>query len=764
MFRVTECTFRVTECTFRDTEWPFRDTEWRFIINIKQNYLSQNKSDVCTCFYINFSYICGDYIQNKKLIKMNKFFLTSLLVAAAITANAQDNTTKDSLTMETMMHNIPEVMVKGSRPIVKAERGMLSYNMPLLLKQLPADNAYEALTRIPGVSNATGNISFSGNEVTLIINGQATTLTQEQLAERLKAMPATQLAKAEVMLSAPARYHVRGMAINIVTKDYAGTNQLSGQIIGGLVQTKYAKGFGDLYLSMQRGKFGLDAQYKLVNGNSYGESSRIANHPLGNNRIHYNDETGQKSFGITHDYRLGMNYAFSKNHRLDVAYTGQWDKTNSNSRTTGSSISGMHRDSHEYLHNVDVNYALPFGLTLSGSYTYYRTPQQQALDGTITTENKNETERNLTSGSEQTINKWMFTADQTHSLAHGWGLSYGVKGQFTSNKSYQTTIDKDGSVLPDGTSSVDLNERIWNIYAGFSKQINKAISLEASVAAEQYHSPIWDKWRVYPTLNALWNVNDNHLLNLSFSSNSEFPSYWSTMSNVYYSSTYTEIHGNPDLKPFSYSNVNLMWQIKRRYTLMAFASLKPDYSVQLPYQTTDRMAVIMKETNFDYSNSFGLQASAIFSAGKWLNGNVFAVGTYKHDKSSHFFDLPFNRKKLSVRLGGMASVKLCSTQDLRLILNPFIQSKAIQGVYDISPIFRMNAKLQWSSHDGRWGLRINGNNIFNNKYDTRSVQGNQDYRMKINYSWASVTFAVIYKFGGYKEKTVKEVDTSRMGH
>ena len=694
----------------------------------------------------------------------NKIFLLGLFLLSVANVKAQTRTQTDSLTMETMLHNLPEVMVKGTRPIVKAERDMLSYNMPLLLKQLPADNAYEALTRIPGVSDATGSISFSGNEVTLIINGQATTLTQEQLTERLKAMPAAQLAKAEVMQSAPARYHVRGMAINIVTKDYAGTNQLSGQIIGGMRQNKYANEFGNLYFSLQRDKFGLDAQYKYVNGNSYGESSRIANHPLGNNRIHYNDETGQKSFGITHDYRLGMNYTFSKNNRLDVAYTGQWDKTNSNSRTTGSSISGMHRDSHEYLHNVDVNYALPFGLTLSGSYTYYRTPQQQALDGTITTENKNETERNLTSGSEQTINKWMFTADQTHSLSHGWGLSYGVKGQFTSNKSYQTTIDKDGSVLPDGTSSVDLNERIWNIYAGFSKQINKAISLEASVAAEQYHSPIWDKWRVYPTLNALWNVNDNHLLNLSFSSNSEFPSYWSTMSNVFYSSTYTEIHGNPDLKPFSYYNVNLMWQIKRRYTLMAFASLKPDYSVQLPYQTTDRMAVIMKETNFEYSNSFGLQASAIFSAGKWLNGNVFAVGTYKHDKSSNFFDLPFNRKKLSVILGGTASVKLCNTQDLRLILNPFFQSKAIQGVYDISPIFRMNAKLQWSSHDGRWGLRLNGNNIFNNLYDTRSVQGNQDYRMKINYNWASVTFAVIYKFGGYKEKTVKEVDTSRMGH
>ena len=695
----------------------------------------------------------------------NKIFLLGLFLLSVANVKAQTLTQTDSLTMETMLHNLPEVMVKGSRPIVKAERGMLSYNMPLLLKQLPADNAYEALTRIPGVSDATGSISFSGNEVTLIINGQATTLTQEQLTERLKAMPAAQLSKAEVMLSVPARYHVRGMAINIVTKDYAGTNQLSGQIIGGMRQNKYANEFGNLYLSLQRDKFGLDAQYKYVNGNSYGESSLIANHPLGNNRVYYNDETGQKSFGITHDYRLGMNYAFSKNHRLGVAYTGQWDKTSSNNHTTGSSISGMHLDSHEYLQNVDVNYSLPFGLTLNGSYTYYRTPQQQALDGTMhTDESMPETERNLISGSEQTINKWMFTADQTHSLAHGWGLSYGVKGQFTSNKSYQTTIDKDGTIQSNGTSSVDNNELIWNIYAGFSKQVNKAFSLEASVAAEQYHSPIWDKWRVYPTLNALWNVNDNHLLNLSFSSNSEFPSYWSTMSNIFYSSTYSEIHGNPDLKPYSYYNVNLMWQIKRRYTLMAFASLKPDYFVQLPYQTTERMAVIMKETNFDYSNSYGLQASVIFNAGKWLNGNVFAVGTYKHDKSDYFFDLPFNRKKLSVILGGTASVKLCNTQDLRLILNPFFQSKAIQGVYDISPIFSMNAKLQWSSHDGKWGLRLNGSNIFNNLYDTRSVQGNQDYRMKINYSWASVTFAVIYKFGGYKEKNVKAVDTSRMGH
>lgn len=694
-----------------------------------------------------------------------KFLVTTILLFSVQTLSAQLENNNDSVDINKLYKNLPEVVVKAEKPIVKIVQGKMVYNMPNLLEKLPADNAYEALTHIPGVSDVDGSIKFSGNEVTLIVNGQATTLTQEQLADRLKAMSAAQLAKAEVMLAAPARYHVRGMAINIITKDYAGTKQFSGQIIGGLQQSKYAKGFGNLYLSMQRGKFGLDAQYQFIDGNSYGENSHIANHPLVNKRVNYNDKTKQKSFGIVHDYRLGMNYAFSKNHRLDVAYTGKWDKSCSNSFTTGTSVSGRHYDSHVYLHNVDVNYLLPWGLNVSGSYTKYRTPQQQALDGTMyVDENATATERYLTSGSEQTINKWMFTADQTHSLAHGWGVSYGLKGQFTSNNSYQTTFGKEGNILPDATSSVDINERIWDIYASFSKQINKAVSLEASVTAEQYHSPIWNKWRIYPSLNALWNINDNHVLNLSFSSNSEFPSYWSTMSSVYYSSTYTEIHGNPNLKPYSYYNVNLMWQIKRRYTLMAFASLKPDYSVQLPYQTTDRIAVIMKEINFDYDNSFGLQTSAIFSVGKWLNGNVFAAGIYKHDKSTHFFDLPFDRKKLSTVLGGTASIKLCRTQDLRLILNPFFQSKTIQGVYDVNSIFRMNAKLQWTSRDGKWGLRINGSNIFNNRADTRSVQGNQDYRMKIANNWATATFAVIYKFGGYKEKTVKEVDTSRMGH
>ncbi len=124
--------------------------------------------------------------------------------------------------------------------------------------------------------------------------------------------------------------------------------------------------------------------------------------------------------------------------------------------------------------------------------------------------------------------KWLFTADQTHSLPKGWELSYGGKAQFTNNNSYQTTHDASGHPLPDATSHVDYHERILNGYVGMSKQIGQSLSFDASVTAEQYHATRWNEWRLYPQFNAMWNINEKNMLNLSFSSEAVYPSYWSS--------------------------------------------------------------------------------------------------------------------------------------------------------------------------------------------------------------------------------------------
>ena len=663
-----------------------------------------------------------------------------------------------TIRLQPEVYTLNGVQVKGERIVSGTENGHLVYNMPMLLQLFPADNAYDALTSIPGVSEMDGNIMFSGQAVTLIINGKPTTLSADKVVERLRQMPAAMVAKAEVMPSAPAKYHVRGMAINIVTKDFTGTNQLSGQLMGGWRQHKYDTGYAGGSIIYNHGKLGIDASYMFTDGTGYGQVEHEANHPLDDQRMAYSDKTRNRSDGVDHEYHIGMDYAISENHNLSLAYTGQWNSTRSTNTTTGTAQSTQNSRQHTYLHNVDANYSAPFGLQLGASYTNYQEPRTQNLDGQL-----NEMSRNLYVDSRQKVSKWLFTADQTHSLPKGWELNYGGKAQFTNNNSFQTTFDADHQPLPDATSHVDYNERILNAYAGFSKQIGQSFSLDASLTAEQYHATKWNEWRIYPQFNAMWNINEKNMLNLAFSSEAIYPSYWSTMSSIYYASAYSEIWGNPDLKPMSKYDINLMWQLNHKYTFTAFVMLEPDYFVQMAYQPTDRMAVIMKETNFDYSNYFGLQASAQFRMGSWFNGNVMATALYRHDKTD-FFDLPIDRTCLSGILSGTAVAKLSQRHNIQFILNPFFQTKSIQGLYDIDPLLRINATLRYTSKNGKWSLVAKGENILNASISTSSTIANQDYSMRVWMPYTNYTLTAIYRIGNFKEKKKKVVDTSRMGY
>lgn len=84
---------------------------------------------------------------------MNKIhIITIALCFTSLTAWAQNITETnqtDSLDIFSVYENLPEVMVVGERPIVKLEDGKLSYNMPVMLERIPADNAFDALKNIP---------------------------------------------------------------------------------------------------------------------------------------------------------------------------------------------------------------------------------------------------------------------------------------------------------------------------------------------------------------------------------------------------------------------------------------------------------------------------------------------------------------------------------------------------------------------------------------------------------------------------------------
>ena len=112
----------------------------------------------------------------------------------------------------------------------------------------------------------------------------------------------------------------------------------------------------------------------------------------------------------------------------------------------------------------------------------------------------------------------------------------------------------------------------------------------------------------------------------------------------------------------------------------------------------------------------------------------------------------------------MAVARLSQKHNIQFTLNPFFQTKAIQGLYDIAPFLRLNATLRYTTKNGKWSLVAKGENILNAHIDTRSTTANQDYSMRVWMPYTNYSITAIYRIGNFKEKKKKEVDTSRMGY
>ena len=72
-------------------------------------------------------------------------------------------------------------------------------------------------------------------------------------------------------------------------------------------------------------------------------------------------------------------------------------------------------------------------------------------------------------------------------------------------------------------------EQTLNVYAGLNKSFGDKLSADVSLAAEQYHTDIWNGWSLYPVANLTYMPAAGHVLQLSLSSDKEYPEYCRTL-------------------------------------------------------------------------------------------------------------------------------------------------------------------------------------------------------------------------------------------
>ena len=413
---------------------------------------------------------------------------------------------------------------------------------------------------------------------------------------------------------------------------------------------------------------------------------------------------------------------------------------------------------HHQMHNAALYYTSGFGFQAGADYTYFTsTDTQDFFD-----RSPEEVETRFISCSDQYIDRWKIYADQHHTLSQNWTLNYGTSFTYVNNRNTQ---NYDLPEMQGNNLHSRIREYTYNVYAGFDKPFNSQWTLSASATIEYYQMQEYRKWAVYPTLQLNYMPSASHILQLSFSSDKTYPDYWTLSGATSYLNGYNESLGNPFLRPYTDYNVDLTYILKSKYIFQASYSYTPDYFMQTVYLDSDRLKAIYNWQNWDYAQDLSFTAILPFKAGSWWDSRLTLQATLKHDKASVYYDAPFNQKQW-VGVGHWThTFQLCRQPNLKMEVTAFGQTKSIQGSYDIQPVAFVDAALRYTFAKDKAMLQLKGRDLFNTMNPKTKVRnGAQHLDMNTKSYMQSITLSFSYRFGGYKKKEVKEVDTSRFGN
>lgn len=730
----------------------------------------------------------GDFRLNHPLDQSYRLIfqhiLYNMVEKEIITANV------GTVVLEEKDYQLAEITVKGERPQVKLEGGKLTYDVPQLMKDKTATNAFEIIKDLPGLIERNDNLELVGaSRLNIILNGQLTTMSADQLIQLLKTMPASRVEKAEVMYNAPAKYNVKGALLNVVlSKNESETPSWQGET--GVDYTQYRHAGGDAHVNLLYTNKGFSIDF-LLNGNKRRDvmgEDMLARHTLNSGMT----EISQHNRALVHvnrgTVRLGMDYTFANEDKLSLAYYLKGDKVLSDRdaftsyldlskpENKSESTSLVRDDGHSAIHNIRLQYDGHAGISAGADFTRYHSPS--VLDYQDTNTNTNGSRTDMINNTRQDVSRWSVFLNKTHSFASGWGLNYGVHGGYASSKNYSEYLydqgagyEMDEEALEDNTQK----EYIADIFAEVSKSFGERFSATVGLKGEYFKSDyassrenmnLWNEGALFPTVSLSYTFSPRHILQFDISSDKTYPGYWQVSPQVTPLNSYSEVAGNPLLKPYRTYEGQMVYIFRQKYMLVAFCEYTPDYFAQLPYQSDTELKTVFRFENMDYSLEAGLAVIIPFNVGRFWNSRITLRGWRMQEKNDNFHGISYNREAY-LGLAHMSNTfNLCDKPNLKMTIDgQYVTPGAIQGIYDLGSMYEISAGLKWTFLNDRASLTLKGDDIFASSIP-RTIkinQGNQWSRMRKLNDERCLKLSFVWKFGGYKEREQDSIDTSRFG-
>ncbi len=648
------------------------------------------------------------------------------------------------------MHELNEVVIQGEKPDITAKDGILSVDLPALVKDKPVTNILEALGYLPGVNDNNGMIGLNGaTNVTIILNGELTNMPIQNLYQLLYSTPIDRLKTVEIMYAAPAKYHVSGAVLNIVLKTPRAIDGLMGQLHSSYSQKHYGSYFGGAAATYAMKDWSFDVNWSLTKDKSWSRQETYSNHLVDGARRMIEDDMSQIGKGWKNNFYSSISYK-----TLKLTYNGQFN-SDSHNESLADGTFGQYTNNYSYTkqpayNNLALRYAAPFGFTVGGDFTSYRESRQQEMskDGVEI----------LNSSNRQNIEKYHVYADQEHQLGR-WQINYGVEFQHSNDHSQQAYT------FPqmEGFDDV-LREDVADAYVGVQGSFEWGLSFNASAKGEYFHNNYQHNWNFVPQLAATYYKTPKSIFQLTLTSQRVYPQYWELHGATSHINDYSTIEGNPLLLPYLNYSSQFSYILKQKYAATLYFLYSDKYSVQLPYQKPEELQLIFQTVNLDFSRTAGLQFQVPFEVGSALNSVAVVNLMHKQEKCSKFHDISFDNRRWSFYGSLSNTIRFSSSCPVSLSVDASCVSGGIQGPGRFNTLWKVDAGAKWKFGKKRCcEIDLKCNDIFNTWNPTLTIkESDQDYQLKVHDMVRSVSLSFVWRFNGFKPKDT-DIDTSRFG-
>ncbi|HXC04604.1 MAG TPA: outer membrane beta-barrel protein [Bacteroidia bacterium] len=526
--------------------------------------------------------------------------------------------------------------------------------------------------RLPGVSvDQAENISLKNKPgVLILINGRATNLSAQDLANLLKSMTADQIERIEIMENPPAKYDAAGSAgvINIVMKKNQALG-LNGTVrLGGLLAKEPV-----FPLLSHTGEIGISLNYRTPKWNFFGSydystefnywGQDFTNRFLANNQLQSTLTQSLLQSGTSDNQyaKIGIDYQISPRQSIGILANARYiHGVASNSLnhielrdSLGNLKSGVNSyfNVYEPIQTADMNLNYDFKIdssgkdfTINADYLYYLNPNEHNLYY-YAFDNNNQflpPFQHVVSKQINNIQIQSVKADYTHPLSKKIKLEGVVKTSLVSS-------DNDGKYwnVINGVYQQDMSmtnhfiytEQINAAYVNYSQEINSKLSLQLGLRGEQSlvkgQQLVQDTTFQHTYLNAFpsaffqWKPNETNSLTLSYSKRIDRPDYQAVNPFLYARGPYMYNQGNANLRPEYTNGFNLTHAYKSLITTSLGYSQTND--VVIPVSRQDDMTHITYNslTNLSSIDNYNAVVSLVLPIRKWWTSNT-SLGAYYH--------------------------------------------------------------------------------------------------------------------------------------